>query len=77
MIKTAPGLHARIKGMLAGVAKGRVAHIVAKGARLGQIFIKAQTSRNRTRDLGDLKAVGQARSEMIAFMGNKDLGFAF
>jgi hypothetical protein len=40
---------------------------------LGEILIKLQRARQRTRNLGDLNRMGQAGTIMIALVGHKNL----
>ena len=52
----------------------RVAEIVRERQGLRQILVQAQHARYGTRDLRDLETVRQARAEVIAFMGDENLG---
>ena len=67
-----PG-HAFFQRILAGMAKGRVPEVVGQRQRLGEILIEAERTRQRTRDLGHLDRMGQARAVMVAFMRDEDL----
>src|SRR4030043_401418 len=62
-----------VEGLLAGVAEGRVTEGVAEGDRLGQVFVEPEGLGDRPGDLGDLKAMGQARPVMVAERREEDL----
>ena len=61
------------KGVFAGMAKRRVANVMAKRDRLGQRLVQAQRRGQRARDLGDLQRVRQARDEVVALGVDEDL----
>ena len=65
IVTKAAGAHA-VKGAFAGVAKGRVPKVVAKGNRLCKIFIKAQGNGHGAGNLRHLKRVGKAGAVMVA-----------
>ena len=48
VFKPTKGLHAFIQGVLACMAKWRVAQVVRQGHRLDQIFVQPQCTGNRT-----------------------------
>jgi hypothetical protein len=58
--------HRLLKRILAGMAEGRMADIMGKAERFGQILVEAKRARQGTADLGDFQAVGQPDPEMIA-----------
>jgi hypothetical protein len=50
-----------------------MADVMGEAQRLGQILVKAQRTRDRPPDLGDLKAMGQANAKMVAVGRDEDL----
>src|ERR1700685_4666583 len=56
---------ALIEGLLACMAKGRVANVVHKGERFGQLRIEAKGRGGSAGDLRDLKRVGEPTAEVI------------
>ena len=73
VVKAAIGLHALLQFILARMAKGRVAKVMGESDGFAQIRIQSHRRGDRPRDLSDLQRVGQARAEVVAFMGDKDL----
>jgi len=73
MIKAAIGRHRSFEGIFTRMAKGRMADIMGKAQRLGQILIEPQRTRNGAADLRDFKAVGQADTVMIAIRRDEHL----
>ena len=63
-----------IERALAGMAEGRMAEIVGKRQRLGQVLVDAKRARDRAGDLRHFEAVGEARAVMIALVIDEDLG---
>ena len=68
-----PG-HAGVERVLAGMAEGRVAEIVAKRDRLRQVVVEPQGPGERARDLRHLDGVGEAGAEMVALVIDEHLG---
>jgi hypothetical protein len=62
-----------VQRLLARVAEGRMAEIVAERDRLSQIFVEAECARDRARDPGRLERVRQARAVMITLGIDEDL----
>ena len=73
MIEAAVRSHHFIEHILAGVAKRRVAKIMRKRKRLGEIVVEAERTGKRARDLTDFKRVGEPGAEMVALVRNEDL----
>ena len=69
------GVEAFSHGALTGVTERRMSEVVSESDRLGQVLIQAQSTRQRTRDLGNLKGMCQASAVMVASGGKKDLCF--
>ena len=63
-----------VEHVLADVAEGRVAEVVAQPDRLGEVLVEAQRARDGARDLRDLERVGQPRAEVVALGRDEDLG---
>ena len=63
-----------VEDVLARMPEGRVAEIVADRDRLRQILVQAQGPGHAAGDLRDLDRVRQPRPEMVALVGNEDLG---
>ena len=68
------GIVATGQGVLARVAEGGVAEIVAQGGGLGEILIEAQGAGHGAGDLGDLQGMGQAGAVVIPRGGEEHLG---
>ena len=62
-----------VEDVLAGVAEGRMAEVMAERDRLGQVLVQPQGAGDAARDLRDLDRVGQPRPEMVALVGDEDL----
>ena len=75
VVEAAERGHSAFKFLLSGVAEGRMAQIVAQSHRFGEIRVQAERGGDRAGDLRHLQGVGQARAEMIAFMGDENLRF--
>ena len=63
-----------VERLLAGVAEGRVAEVVAEADRLGQVLVQPQRARDRARDPAGLERVGEAGAVVVALGGDEDLG---
>jgi len=55
-----------VERLLAGVAEGRMADVVADGDRLGEILVQAQCSPDPARDARSLERVREPRAEVVA-----------
>ena len=73
MIVTAAGAETAVERALARVAERRVTEIMGQRERLGEVLVKPQRPRQRSRDLGDLKSMGKPGAEMIALVKDEDL----
>ena len=73
VVEAAVSGHAGVERVLAGVAEGRVAEIVAERDRLGEIVVETQRAGERAGDLGDLDRVGEAGAEMVALVMDEHL----
>jgi hypothetical protein len=51
--------------------------VVSQCNRLGEVFVEGQVPSDRPSDLRNLKAVGKAGAEQVAFVIYKNLGFVF
>ena len=59
--------------LLAGVAEGRVAEVVAERDRLGEILVEVEGARDGAGDLRDLERVREARDVVVAGGRDEDL----
>jgi iron-sulfur cluster assembly accessory protein len=73
MIEAAVRSHQFVEHILAGVAKRRVAKIMGKRKRLGEIVVEAERAGKRARYLSDLKRMGEPGAEMVSLVRNEDL----
>ncbi len=73
MIEAAVRSHQFVEDILASVAKRRVAKIMRKRQRLGEIVVEAERAGKRARDLTDFERVGESGAEMVALVRNEDL----
>ena len=69
VLEAAPGAlaEAAVQGLLAGVAEGRMAEVVAEPDRLGQVLVQPERARDGARDAGRLERVREARPIVVAF----------
>ncbi len=74
VIETAVEREAVIESALARMAKRRMTEIVAKRASLRKIFVEAERSGERARNLGNLKGMGEAGAVVVAFVIDENLG---
>jgi hypothetical protein len=65
--------HGTLERVLAAMPERRVAKVVGKAQRLGQILVEAEYARDGAADLRDLDRMGQADPEMIAVGGDEHL----
>ena len=65
------------KDTLTGMPEGCVAEIMAKGNRLGEIFVQLQSPGHGPGDLADFKGVGKTRAVVISLRRKKNLSFIF
>ena len=63
----------RVERLLAGVAEGRVAEVVAEPDRLGQVLVEAERAGDRAGDPAGLQRVGEAGPVVVALGGDEDL----
>jgi hypothetical protein len=66
VIEAAGARHRLLERVLAGMAEGRMADIVGEAERFGEVLVEAEGAGERSADLGDLEAVGEAHPEMVA-----------
>jgi len=59
---------------LASVTKGRMAQVMGKRDRFGEVLVEAQAPREGARNLGSLECMGQTVPVMVSFMVDEDLG---
>ena len=74
VIEAADCRQAGIECALSGVAEWRMAEVVRKRQRLGQVLIEPQPPGQRSRNLRDLERMGQPSAIMVALVRNKNLG---
>jgi hypothetical protein len=75
VIEAAVVAHGRIERTLAGVTERRMAKIMRKRKRLGQILIQTKRAGHGAGDLRNFEAMSEPRPIMIAFVINEDLRF--
>ena len=63
----------RVERLLAGVAEGRVAEVVAEPDRLGQVLVEAERPGDRAGDPAGLERVGEAGAVVVALGRDEDL----
>ena len=73
MIEAAVRSHQFVEHILAGVAKRRVAKIMRKRKRLGEIVVEAERAGKRARDLTDFERMREPGTEMVSLVRNEDL----
>ncbi len=71
--KAAEPLHHLVQRLFAGMAERRVAEIVGKRQRLGQILVETEAARDAARDLRHFEAVGKSRPVVIALVIDEHL----
>ena len=64
----------RVERLLADVAEGRVAEVVAEPDRLGQVLVEAERPGDRAGDPAGLERVGEPGPVVVALGGDEDLG---
>ena len=62
-----------VERLLAGVAEGRMAEVVAEPDRLGQVLVQPQRARDRARDPAGLERVGEPGAVVVALGVDEDL----
>src|SRR6185503_6092457 len=77
MVKAAEILHETCKRNFTGMPKGGVAQIVRETNGLHQIFVAAQSTRERSSNLSNFEGMREARPKVIAFVVDEDLGLIF
>jgi hypothetical protein len=70
-------LESRIERILTGVAKRRMAHVVAETDRLDEVFVEAKGPCDSSRDPGRLQRVSHTGSVVVARRIDEDLRLAF
>jgi iron-sulfur cluster assembly accessory protein len=73
MIEAAVRSHQFVEHILASVAKRRMAKIMRKRKRLGEIVVEAERAGKRARDLTDFERMGEPGAEMVSLVRNEDL----
>ena len=73
MVEAAERRHARIQGLLAGMAERGMAKVMGERDRLGEVVVERQSLGQRAGDLRDFDGVGQAGAEVVAFVEHEDL----
>jgi iron-sulfur cluster assembly accessory protein len=73
VIEAAVRSHQFVEHILASVAKRRVAKVMRKRKRLGEIVVEAERAGKRARDLAHLQRMGEPGTEMVALVRNEDL----
>ena len=68
VIEAAEGGETFIERALAGMAERRMAEIVRKRQRFGEIFVESQGAGERTRDLRHFKRVGEPGAVVVALV---------
>ena len=74
VVETALLRHGAVERPLAGMAERRMAEVVGKRKRLGQILIDMKRARHGAGDLRHFEAMGEPRPVMIALVIDEDLG---
>ena len=64
----------RVERLLAGVAEGRVAEVVAEPDRLGQVLVEAERAGDGAGDPAGLERVGEPGAVVVALGRDEDLG---
>ncbi len=75
MVEAALVREAAIERMFAGMSERWMAEIVCERAGLSEVLIKAKGARERPRDLGDLKGMGEPRSIVVTLVVDENLSF--
>jgi hypothetical protein len=66
-----------VEAVFSGMAKRRVAEIMAKGNGLSQVFVQAQTDSYGPSNLGYFQHMRQTGAVVVACGGQKNLGLVF
>ena len=74
MVEAAVLGHAGVQRVLAGMAEGGMAEIVAKRDGFREIIVELKRPSERARDLRDLDRMGEASAEMVALVIDEHLG---
>ena len=74
VVEAAEVRHQLVERILAGMAERRVAEIMGKRQRLGQILVDGEGARQRPGNLRHLDGMGQPRAVVIALVIDEDLG---
>ena len=73
VLEAAVGGHALPERCLAGVAEGRMSHVVDQGDRLGQVFVDPEEASGRAGNLGRFQRMGEAGPVVVALVVDEDL----
>jgi iron-sulfur cluster assembly accessory protein len=73
MIKAAVRSHQFVEHILASVAKRRMAKIMRKRQRLGEIVVETERAGKRARNLTDFERMSESGAEMVALVRDEDL----
>src|SRR4051812_42577594 len=73
VVEAAERGQATVQRALAGVPEWWMAEVVRERERLGEILVKAERTRKRAADLGDLQRMGEPGAEMVALVEHEDL----
>ena len=73
LVVSEPPGHERVEHTFAGMTEWRVAQVMTKSDRLGQLLVQAKDLGDRARDLRHLECVREPRAIVIAFGGKEDL----
>ena len=76
VVKAAMILHKEVERFLPGMTERRMAEVVGKSDRLGQVLVETEGTGDCPADGGHLDRVGQAGPVVIAGSVEEDLGFA-
>ncbi len=77
VIEAAIRCHQCVQRVFAGVAERRMPKIMGQRHGLGQFLIQPQRARNGPGHLRHLDGMGQARTIIVAFVFNENLGLVF
>ena len=74
MVEAAGVGERRIERILARMAERRMAEVMRKAQRFGEVLVEAQRASDGASDLRDFETVGEANAEMVAVGGDEHLG---
>ena len=73
MIEAAEGIQALVKRAFAGVSERRMAKVMRKSKRLGEVLVEAKRTRQRARHLRHLERVCQPGAVVVALVKHEHL----